>query len=70
MSKEELSSASLVEQSFSFWANLMAIGDTDQSDLLCYPSFSSPLGSRRDVIGWGTLPGTATLSPPIVELIE
>lgn len=66
----------VIQQTFSFWANLMVLGDTDTCDLLCYPSFSSKVDSRshqvhrmRNAMEWESLSTEAPISRPVVELI-
>lgn len=67
----------VVEQEYSFWANLMMVGDTDNCDLLSYPSFSASVDSRsnrvhllRNARHWENLSTTAAVAPPIVELLH
>lgn len=73
MSKEIISTGGVaarvsnVTQQFSYWAKLMVVGDASP-DLCRYPSQSSILSSHGE--GWQTLPTTASLQPPVVELLD
>jgi hypothetical protein len=74
---EKHSSDTILRQEFSFWAHLMAVGDTDNCDFLGYPSFSSkvePTSQQarrlRNAVEWQNLSTTSVIVPPIVELID